>query len=88
MCSSDLNNRKVRDYVMKFEETKEFVLRIEELLEYLIPYYIKQGKHSLDLAFACTGGQHRSVAVANEFSEFFRAKGRDVTTVHRDVTRH
>ena len=82
------NNRKVRDYVMKFEETKEFVLRIEELLEYLIPYYIKQGKHSLDLAFACTGGQHRSVAVANEFSEFFRAKGRDVTTVHRDVTRH
>lgn len=82
------NNRKVRDYVMKFEESLKFVNRMENLVEYLIPYYIKQGKRSLSIAFACTGGQHRSVAIANEFTERFKKKDIDVTTVHRDVMKH
>jgi UPF0042 nucleotide-binding protein len=79
------NNRKVRDYVMKFEETQEFVNRTVELVEYLIPYYMKQGKMNMVIAFGCTGGQHRSVSMANEFSDIFLAHGRNVKTVHRDV---
>lgn len=81
------NNKKVREYVMKFEETKEFVNRTSDLIEYLIPYYMKQGKQSLVVAFGCTGGQHRSVSMANELSDIFRAKGREIKTVHRDVVK-
>ena len=79
------NNQKVREYVMKFEETQEFIRRTTDLVEYLIPYYMKQGKMNLLIAFGCTGGQHRSVAMANEFSDIMRERGKHVTTVHRDV---
>lgn len=79
------NNQKVREYVMKFEETQEFIRRTTDLVEYLIPYYMKQGKMNLLIAFGCTGGQHRSVAMANEFSDILREHGKHVTTVHRDV---
>ncbi len=79
------NNRRVREYVMKFPESKEFVERVTELTECLIPYFIRQGKRSLVIAFGCTGGQHRSVAMANEFSEIFEKQGRKVSTVHRDI---
>lgn len=79
------NNRKVRDYVMKFEESQEFIKRITSLVEYLIPYYMKQGKMNMVIAFGCTGGQHRSVSMANEFAEIFAEKGHTVKTVHRDV---
>lgn len=82
------NDSSVKDYVMQFEETLEFLNRIENLVEYLIPYYIKQGKRSLSIAFACTGGQHRSVAIANEFTDRFKKKGKTVTIVHRDVMKH
>ncbi len=79
------NNRRVREYVMKFPETQDFVTRVTELTEGLIPYFIKQGKRNLVIAFGCTGGQHRSVAMANEFSEIFERQGRKVSKVHRDI---
>lgn len=79
------NNQKVREYVMRFEETQKFIKSTTELVEYLVPYYMKQGKMNLLVAFGCTGGQHRSVAMANEFSDILREHGRSVTTVHRDV---
>ena len=79
------NNRRVRDYVMKFEETREFVNRADQMIEYLIPYYMKQGKMNLLVAFGCTGGQHRSVAMANEISDILAAHGKKVKTVHRDI---
>lgn len=79
------NDKKVRDYVNQFEETQEFITRVSSLIEYLIPYYMKQGKRNLVVSFGCTGGQHRSVSMANEFSDIFNAKGRKVTTVHRDI---
>ena len=79
------NNKKIREYVMKFPETQEFVKKTADLISGLIPYYIKQGKRTLVIAFGCTGGQHRSVAMANEFSEIFQSQGRNVTTVHRDI---
>ncbi len=79
------NNRKIREYVMKYPETKAFVKKTSELILSLIPYYVKQGKRTLVIAFGCTGGQHRSVAMANEFSKIFESNGRHVSTVHRDI---
>ena len=61
------NNKKVAQYVMKQDITKEFVNRFHEIIARLLPCYVKEGKYSLTIAFGCTGGQHRSVALANEF---------------------
>lgn len=79
------NNKKVRDFVMKQEVTQKFLDKLEPLLDFLIPYYMKEGKYSLNLAFGCTGGHHRSVATANEVAERLRQKGRRVTLEHRDL---
>ncbi len=79
------NSRKVRDYVMKAPQAQRFVEKAYSMVEELIPFYIKEGKSQLVLAFGCTGGQHRSVALANLFSEMFRQAGRRVLTIHRDL---
>lgn len=79
------NSRKVREYVMQFDETKEFVKQFQKMIEYLIPYYMKQGKSNLVIAFGCTGGQHRSVSMANEFYDIFSKCGRNVDRYHRDI---
>ncbi|MDO4481804.1 MAG: RNase adapter RapZ [Bacillota bacterium] len=79
------NNRKVRDYVMKWDETKLFIENANRLVTDLVPYYIKQGKSSLVISFGCTGGQHRSVAVANEFYELLKNQGYRVNIIHRDL---
>lgn len=79
------NNKKVRDYVMKQEVARDFMDRTEKMLLDLIPYYMKEGKYSLNLAFGCTGGQHRSVSAANEMADRLRAKGKRVTVEHRDL---
>ena len=79
------NNKKVRDYVMKQEVARDFMDRTEKMLLDLIPYYMQEGKYSLNLAFGCTGGQHRSVSAANEMADRLRAKGKRVTVEHRDL---
>lgn len=60
------NDKEVRDYVMQFPEAGEFLDKLTELLEFLIPNYVKEGKYQLVVAIGCTGGQHRSVTLANE----------------------
>ena len=79
------NNKKVSNYVLNKDVTKEFINRYTELIRKTIPNYIKEGKYSLTLAVGCTGGQHRSVALANEFARLFREEGRRVTLEHRDL---
>ena len=79
------NNKKVAQYVMKQDITKEFVNRFHEIIARLLPCYVKEGKYSLTIAFGCTGGQHRSVALANEFYKIFTAEGWRVTLEHRDL---
>jgi len=79
------NNKKVRQYVMKFPESKSFVKKVDELVNDMIPCFIREGKHHLNIAFGCTGGQHRSVAMANEFSEMFNAQGKRTIAEHRDI---
>ena len=79
------NNKKVSQYVLKQDIAKEFINRLVEIIKRLIPCYIKEGKYSLTVALGCTGGHHRSVAVANEVYRIFSEEGRRVTLEHRDL---
>ncbi len=81
------NSKKVREYVMKHKEAQEFVKDFSKLVNGNIPLYKREGKYHLNIAFGCTGGQHRSVAMANEFYELFEKQGKQVTLEHRDVNR-
>ncbi|MGI6204940.1 MAG: RNase adapter RapZ [Anaerovoracaceae bacterium] len=81
------NSKKVRNYVMKFQESKTFVKNINKLINDIVPCFMKQGKFNLNIAFGCTGGQHRSVAMANEIYELFKLQGKQVTLDHRDIKR-
>jgi RNase adapter protein RapZ len=75
---------RVAKYIRSFPQTKEFVQRISELLVYLLPHYIHEGKSYLTISFGCTGGQHRSVMIAEEVSRRLRKSGYRVKVVHRD----
>lgn len=78
------NNKKVSQYVLKHDITREYIHRIVEMINRLIPGYIKEGKYNLNIAFGCTGGQHRSVAVANEVYRILQESGKKVTITHRE----
>lgn len=79
------NSKKVQDYVMKFPESKEFVKTVDKLINDLIPNYMREGKSHLVIGFGCTGGQHRSVTMANQFEDLFLEQGKRVIKVHRDL---
>jgi UPF0042 nucleotide-binding protein len=78
---------KVIAYVAKFPQTQEFLNRITELLLFLLPHYIHEGKSYLTVAFGCTGGQHRSVMIAEEMRKRLAKEGYRVKTAHRDMPR-
>lgn len=78
----------VARYIRSFPQTTEFVNRISELLIYLLPHYIREGKSYLTISFGCTGGQHRSVLIANEIQKRLSKAGFSVKESHRDVNRH
>ena len=77
----------VRDFVFRYEETREFVTQLEKMLTYLLPHYSEEGKSVLVVAIGCTGGHHRSVAIAHKITEFLSEKGFAVTESHRDISR-
>jgi UPF0042 nucleotide-binding protein len=74
----------VAKYIRSFPQTKEFIRRISELLVYLIPHYIEEGKSYLTIAFGCTGGKHRSVMIAEDVKKKLAKAGYNVKVVHRD----
>ena len=76
---------KVAKYVMQFPQTKEFLDKTTEMLKFLLPHYIKEGKSYLTVAFGCTGGQHRSVFIAEEMKKRLAEAGYQVKTGHRDM---
>ena len=78
---------KVARYIRSFPQTQEFIDRISELLIYLLPHYIEEGKSYLTIAFGCTGGQHRSVMIAEEVSKRLGKAGFRVKVEHRDCPR-
>jgi UPF0042 nucleotide-binding protein len=75
----------VAKYIRSFPQTKEFVHRISDLLVYLLPHYIHEGKSYLTISFGCTGGQHRSVMIAEEVGKRLHKAGYRVKVVHRDM---
>jgi UPF0042 nucleotide-binding protein len=77
----------VRDYVLSQPITAEFLAEIESLLAMLLPAYVSEGKSYLTVAFGCTGGRHRSVAIAEAVAAALRARGVDLRVTHRDVDR-
>lgn len=79
------NDKDVQDYVMKNIEAQMFKKNLAKLINEIIPCYMREGKYHINLAFGCTGGQHRSVTMANEFVKLFEQQGRRVTLKHRDV---
>ena len=79
------NNRKVKDYVFKSELAGQFVSSVHELVLSMVRGYIKEGKYHLNIAFGCTGGHHRSVAIANALADEFRRDGMRVRVSHRDL---
>jgi UPF0042 nucleotide-binding protein len=78
---------KVAKYVRDFPQTAEFLDKTTEMLAFLLPHYIKEGKSYLTVAFGCTGGQHRSVFIAEEMKKRMAAEGYRVKTTHRDMPR-
>jgi RNase adapter protein RapZ len=76
---------KVAKYIRSFPQTQEFIRRISELLVYLLPHYIHEGKSYLTIGFGCTGGQHRSVMIAEEVGKHLRKAGYRLKVVHRDM---
>lgn len=83
---SGLNDR-VRDYVLGQDQTKVFLEKVNDMLEFLIPNYIKEGKSQLVIGIGCTGGQHRSVAISEQVKEKLIEKGHKVIIDHRDLER-
>lgn len=77
----------VRDYVFDSPQTGEFLTRLTALLDFLLPRYVEEGKTELVLAVGCTGGHHRSVAVAHELAQHIRALGYQTDENHRDLGR-
>jgi UPF0042 nucleotide-binding protein len=75
---------KVVKYIRSFPQTREFIERISELLVYLLPHYIREGKSYLTISFGCTGGQHRSVMIAEEVGKHLRQAGYRTKVLHRD----
>ncbi|MBZ5681807.1 MAG: RNase adapter RapZ [Acidobacteriia bacterium] len=75
---------RVAKYIRSFPQTQEFIKRISDLLVYLLPHYIHEGKSYLTIGFGCTGGQHRSVMIAEDVGKHLRRAGYRVKVVHRD----
>ena len=82
MCGLD---RPVKEYVFGFQQTRDFEQMLENMIDYLLPLYIEEGKLALTVAIGCTGGRHRSVAIASALSEHLRAKGTKTTVTNRDI---
>jgi UPF0042 nucleotide-binding protein len=76
---------KVAKYIRSFPQTQEFISRVSEMLVYLLPHYVREGKSYLSIGFGCTGGQHRSVLIAEEVFKRLKKAGYNTKVVHRDA---
>ena len=78
------NHAGVAKYIRGFPQTREFIRRVGDLLLFLLPHYVREGKSYLTIAFGCTGGQHRSVMITNELRARLAKAGYTVKVSHRD----
>jgi len=80
-------DERVRDYVLGQPDAGEYLGRIEDMLAFLLPGFVREGKHYLTVAIGCTGGHHRSVVFAEELARFIRENGYSCALLHRDLDR-
>lgn len=85
LCRHSGLDEDVRRFVMEHHVTIEFMQRVTDMLDFLLPHYLEEGKHRLVIAIGCTGGAHRSVAIAEAIGAFLREKAYQVDTNHRDL---
>lgn len=77
----------VREYVLKWQETNDFINKLTDMLDFLIPNYVKEGKSYLVIGIGCTGGRHRSVVIAEALHKILVDKGHRVVIDHRDINK-
>lgn len=77
----------VREFVFSYQETEDFLTKVEDLISFLLPHYVEEGKTALVIAVGCTGGRHRSVAITHALAEFIQQKGYHTAEQHRDMMR-
>lgn len=82
------NDQSVQDYVMKWKEAQIFFEKLKDMIEFLIPYYTKEGKTQLIIGIGCTGGKHRSVTLSNKLYEYLTEQNFRTTIEHRDIKAH
>ena len=81
------NDKPIQDFVMKHEESVEFLDKLDDMMRFLIPNYIKEGKYNLVIGIGCTGGKHRSVTITNKLAERLKQLPYSVKVEHRDIMR-
>jgi len=78
-------DQEVAGFVLGRPEAQEFLQRFQDLVAWLLPLYVKEGKSYLTISVGCTGGRHRSVAIAERLASFFRDRDYKVSLIHRDI---
>ena len=78
----------VRNFIFQYQQTKDFLEKTEDLLAFLLPNYVDEGKTDLVIAVGCTGGQHRSSCIAKELCDFISKRGYVANLTHRDMSRN
>ena len=81
------NDKAIQDFVMEHQESVEFLEKLNDMMEFLIPNYIKEGKYNLVIGIGCTGGKHRSVTITNKLAEKLKRLPYSVKVEHRDIMR-
>ena len=80
-------DREVSDYVKNSPITGEFLKKLIDMMTFLVPHYVEEGKSNLVVGIGCTGGKHRSVTIANELYSHFVSKGINSDIIHRDINK-
>lgn len=81
------NDKEVQEYVMSFKTAVEFMEKLQDMMAFMIPLYIEEGKVSLSIAIGCTGGKHRSVTMTNKLAEYLKTLDYSVNVTYRDIGR-
>lgn len=81
------NDKPIQDFVLKYDEAVLFLEKLDDMMEFLIPNYIKEGKYNLVIGIGCTGGKHRSVTIANALAEKLAHLPYSIKVEHRDIMR-
>ena len=77
----------VQEYVLRSDVAKNFLAKLTDMIDFLLPQYAAEGRYALTIGIGCTGGQHRSVAITRALADFIKQKGYQATENHRDMTR-